>query len=85
VRAVSFLFDLGQRPGDALAHVVNVGFLALGVLFDQHLAGNFLFRQGANSGGAGMSVSESCSAILLIKAPLDSLAISVRMERIYYI
>ena len=45
VGAVGFLFDLGKRPGDALAHVVDIGFLALRVLFNKHLAGDFLLRQ----------------------------------------
>ena len=45
VRLILLLLDLGQCPGDALAHVVYVGFLTLGVLFDQHFAGDFLFRQ----------------------------------------
>ncbi len=46
VGAILLLLDLGQRIGDALAHVVHIGFLALGVLLDQHLAGDFLLREG---------------------------------------
>ena len=46
VGAVLLLLDLGEGTGDALAHVVDVGFLALGVLLDQHLAGDFLLGEG---------------------------------------
>jgi len=35
----------GERAGDAPAHVMHRGFVALGVLFDQHLARDFLFRE----------------------------------------
>ena len=61
VGAISFLFDLGGARATRL-HVVNIGFLALGVLFNQHLAGNFLFRAGGEFRWCGSSVSESCSA-----------------------
>ena len=46
VGTILFLLDLGQRIGDAAAHVMDVGFRTLGVFLDQNLAGNFLFRQG---------------------------------------
>ena len=42
---ISFLLDLGQRIGNAATHVVNIGFLALGVLFNKYFGGNFLLRQ----------------------------------------
>jgi hypothetical protein len=35
------------------AHVMDIDFLALGVFFDQHLGGNFLFRQGRDFGRGG--------------------------------
>ena len=46
---VLFLLDRGQGAGDAAAHVVDVAFVALGVLLDQHFAGDFLLRQRGDS------------------------------------
>jgi len=53
VGAVGFLLDLGQRVGNAATHVMDVGFLALGVFFDQHFAGNFLLWQRRKLGWRG--------------------------------
>ncbi len=45
VGLICFRLNLGQRVGDATADVMDVGFFALGILFDEHFGGNFLFRQ----------------------------------------
>ncbi len=45
----------GERAGDAPAHVVHRGFVALGVLFDQHFARDFLFRERKVDGRLGGS------------------------------
>ena len=40
-----FVFVGGQRTGNAVAHIMNIGFRAFGVFFDQYFTGDFLFGQ----------------------------------------
>ena len=37
------VFIGGQRPGDPAADIMNIGFRALGVFFNQYFTGDFLF------------------------------------------
>ena len=53
VRALLFFLVGGERVRDAAAHVMHGGFLALGVLFDQHLGRDFLLGQRRDLGGVG--------------------------------
>jgi hypothetical protein len=46
-------FGGGEGAGDPAAHVVNRGFLALGVLLDQHLDGDFLLGEWREGGRLG--------------------------------
>ena len=47
--AVFFDFGGGQRIGDAATYVMNVGFAAFGIFFDQDFAGNFLLGKRSRS------------------------------------
>ncbi|KFB72702.1 MAG: hypothetical protein AW09_002107 [Candidatus Accumulibacter phosphatis] len=42
VRALLFFLGSGKGAGDAATNIVNRGFMALGVLFDEHFGGDFL-------------------------------------------
>ena len=42
MRMIFFLFHLSQRIGNTTADIMNVGFLAFCVLFDQYFTRNFL-------------------------------------------
>jgi hypothetical protein len=53
LRALLFLLVGGERPGDPATHVMHRGFIALGILFDQHLGGDFLFGEWRDRGCFG--------------------------------
>ena len=54
-------FSLGQRAGDAAAHVVDLALVALGVLLEQHLEADGLRGQGGAGGPATGSAGSSSS------------------------
>ena len=52
--AALFRLDLGEGACNARPDFADRGFLVFGVLFDEHLAANFLFGRGGKRDGGCM-------------------------------